>query len=77
MQKLPLELVGAITVDMYGTLLDLVARFAAGFEEFLQSKGYQGSTEYVVQAWEVAHLHESNVDTLLDALGFHLRLFVD
>ena len=66
MQKLPLEPVGAITFDMYGTLLDLVASFAAGFEEFLQSKGYQGSAEDVVQAWEVAYLHESNVDTLLE-----------
>ena len=50
---------------MYGTLLDLVASFAARFEEFLQSKGYQGSTEDVVQAWEVAYLHGSNADTLL------------
>ena len=39
MQKLLLEPVGAITFDMYGALLDLVASFAAGFEEFLQSKG--------------------------------------
>ena len=66
MQKLPLEPVGAITFDMYGTLLDLVASFASGFEEFLQSKVYQGSAEDVVQAWEVAYPHESNVDTLLE-----------
>ena len=65
MQKLPLEPVSAITFDMYGRLLGLVASLAAGFEEFLQSKGYQGSAEDVVQAWEVAYLRESNVDTLL------------
>jgi 2-haloacid dehalogenase len=65
MQKLPLEPIGAITFDMYGTLLDLVASFAAGFDGFLKSKNYQGSADEVVQAWEMAYLHESNVDTLL------------
>jgi hypothetical protein len=65
MQKLPLEPVSAITFDMYGRLLGLVASLAAGFEEFLQSKGYQGSAEDVVQAWEAAYLRESKVDTLL------------
>ncbi|MDE0721522.1 MAG: hypothetical protein OSB75_13375 [Dehalococcoidia bacterium] len=66
MQKLPLGQVGVTIFDMYGTLLDLVASFAVGFEEFLQSKGYQSSVEDVIQAWEVAYLHESNVDTLLE-----------
>ena len=51
MQKLPLGPVRAITFDMYGTLLDLVASFASGFDEFLKSKGYAGSADDVVQAW--------------------------
>jgi len=65
MQKLPLEPISAITFDLYGTLLDLVASFASGFEGFLKSKNYSGNAEEVVQAWEIAYLHESNVDSLL------------
>ena len=65
MQKIPLGPVRAITFDMYGTLLDLVASFAAGFDEFLKAKGYPGSAGDVVQAWEATYLHESNVDSLL------------
>ena len=65
MQKLPLEPISAITFDLYGTLLDLVASFASGFEDFLKSKNYSGNAEEVVQAWEIAYLHESNVDSLL------------
>jgi 2-haloacid dehalogenase len=66
MQKLPLGPVRAITFDMYGTLLDLVASFASGFDEFLKSKGYAGSADDVIQAWETTYLHESNVDSLLN-----------
>ena len=65
MQKIPLEPERAITFDMYGTLLDLEASFAPGFAEFLKAKGYPGSASDIVQAWEVAYLHESNVDSLL------------
>ena len=65
MQKIPLGPVRAITFDMYGTLLDLVASFASGFDEFLKAKGYPGSANDVVQAWETTYLHESNVDSLL------------
>ena len=65
MQKLPLGPVRAITFDMYGTLLDLTASFGAGFDEFLKAKSYPGSADDVVQAWETAYLHESNVDSLL------------
>ena len=54
MQKLPLEPISAITFDLYGTLLDLVASFASGFEDFLKSKNYSGNAEEVVQAWEIA-----------------------
>ena len=66
MQKLPLGPVRAITFDMYGTLLDLVASFASGFDEFLKTKGYAGSADDVIQAWETTYLHESNVDSLLN-----------
>ena len=38
MQKKPLGPVRAITFDMYGTLLDLVASFASGFDEFLRNR---------------------------------------
>ena len=65
MQRLPLEPVRAITFDMYGTLLDLEASFASGFAEFLKAKGYPGGAGEVVQAWEAAYLHESNVDSML------------
>ena len=65
MQRLPLEPVRAITFDMYGTLLDLEASFASGFAEFLKAKGYPGGAGAVVQAWEAAYLHESNVDSML------------
>ena len=65
MQKIPLGPVRAITFDMYGTLLDLVASFASGFDEFLKAKGYPGRAIDVVQAWETTYLHESNVDSLL------------
>ncbi len=65
MPKRPLEQVRAITFDMYGTLLDLEASFAPGFAEFLKAKGYAGSAGEMVQAWEAAYLHESNVDSLL------------
>ena len=66
MQKLSLAPVRAITFDMYGTLLDLVARFASGFDEFLKAKGYPGSADDVIQVWETTDLHESNVDSVLN-----------
>ncbi|MDP6497345.1 MAG: hypothetical protein FI710_10590 [SAR202 cluster bacterium] len=50
MQKIPVGPVRAITFNMYGTLLDLVTSFAAGFEEFLKAKGYSGSADDVVVA---------------------------
>jgi len=66
MQKLSLAPVRAITFDMYGTLLNLVAGFASGFDEFLKARGYPGSADDVIQAWETTYLHESNVDSLLN-----------
>jgi len=66
MQKIPLGPVRAITFDMYGTLLDRVASFGAGFEEFLEGRAYSGGADDVIQAWEATYLHESNVDSLLN-----------
>ena len=77
MQKLPLAPVGAITFDMYGTPLDLVASFAAGFEEFLQSKATREARKMLSRCgkWptykKVTRIHS------WDALGLHLRLSVD
>ena len=50
MQTIPLGPVRAITFDMYGTLLDLVASFGAGFEEFLEGKADFGGADDVIQA---------------------------
>ena len=66
MQKLSLAPVRAINFDMYGTLLDLVARFASGLDEFLKARGYPGSADDVIQVWETTDLHESDVDSLLN-----------
>ena len=65
MQKIPVGPVHAITFDMYGTLLDLVAGFGAGLEEFLEGRTYSGGADDVIQAWEATYLHESNADSLL------------
>ena len=65
MQKLPLEPVRAITLDMYGTLLDLDSTFAPGFDQFLKDQKHPANGSDVVDAWETAYLHESNVDSLL------------
>ncbi len=65
MQKISLGPVRAITFDINGTLLDLVASFAAGFDEFLNAKGYSGSVDDVVVASQATSLHESNMDSLL------------
>ena len=65
MQKIPLGPVRAITFDMYGTLLDLVAGFGAELEEFLEGRTYSGGADDVIQAWEATYLHESIADSLL------------
>ena len=65
MQKIPLGPVRAITIDMYGTLLDLVARFGAGFEGLPEGIAYSGGADDATQPWEATYLHEGNVDSLL------------
>lgn len=59
------DTIRAITLDVYGTLLDLGATFAPGFAGFLRSKGFEGDANDVVVSWEAAYLHESMVDTFL------------
>ncbi|PKB71725.1 MAG: haloacid dehalogenase, type II [SAR202 cluster bacterium Io17-Chloro-G6] len=55
----------AITLDMYGTLLDLETGFAQGFGRFLKSKGSSRHAAEVIQIWEAVYLRESMVDTML------------
>ena len=51
MQKSLLGPVRAITFEMYGTLLDLMASYASGFGGFPKFKGYLGSADDVMLAW--------------------------
>ena len=55
----------AITLDMYGTLLDLKTSFAQGFGRFLKAKGSSRDAAEVIQIWEATYLRESMVDTML------------
>ena len=57
--------VRAITLDMYGTLLDLETSFAPGFGRFLEAKGSSRDAPDVIQIWEATYLRESMVDTML------------
>ena len=55
----------AITLDMYGTLLDLETSFVQGFGSFLKEKGSSRDAAEVIQIWEAVYLRESMVDTML------------
>ena len=55
----------AITLDMYGTLLDLETSFVTGFGRFLKDKGSSRDAAEVIQIWEAVYLRESMVDTML------------
>ena len=57
--------VRAITFDLYGTLLDLEATFAPGFDSFLKERDFPADAAEVVRTWEWAYLHEGMVDTFL------------
>lgn len=57
--------VRAITLDMYGTLLDLETSFVQGFGRFLKAKGSSRDASEVIQIWETVYLRESMVDTML------------
>lgn len=60
-----LSSIQAITLDLYGTILDVESSVRHSFSEFLAGKGYNGSPAEVVHAWEVAYFQETLVDTLL------------
>ncbi len=57
--------VRAITLDMYGTLLDLKTSFVPGFGRFLEGQGSSRDAAEVIQIWEATYLRESMVDTML------------
>lgn len=57
--------IGALTFDMYGTLLDLEATFAPAFDGFLRARGAGWDAAEMVRSWEWVYLHEGMVDTLL------------
>lgn len=57
--------VGAITFDLYGTLLNLEATFAPAFDGFLRERGVAIDAPELVRTWEWAYLHEGMVDTFL------------
>ena len=57
--------VRAITLDMYGTLLDLETSFLHGISRFLKTKGSTREGRDVLQFWEATYLRESMVDTML------------
>ena len=57
--------IGAITFDLYGTLLDLEATFAPGVESFLRERGSGLDAPEMVRTWEWAYLHEGMVNTFL------------
>ena len=60
-------MIQAITLDMYGTLLDLEATFAPGIAAYLRERDCEADAVQLTQAWETAYLHESMVDTFLQA----------
>lgn len=68
MRGLPLPrlgLVRALTLDLYGTLLDVESSVLQAFTVFLQSRGFPGSPRDVVRSWETAYFQETMIDTLL------------
>lgn len=60
-----LESVKAITLDLYGTVLDLESSMLPAFGEFLSTKGYSGDPRDVIRAWQTAYFQEMMIDTLL------------
>ncbi len=60
-----LENVRAVTFDMYGTVLDLLASFGHGFGEFLKAHSSPRNPAEVVRLWEATYLRESMVDTMI------------
>jgi 2-haloacid dehalogenase len=61
----PAGQVRALTLDLYGTLLDVESSVLQGFETFLRSKGTGLNPRDVVRAWETAYFQETMIETLL------------
>lgn len=58
--------VRALTLDLYGTLLDVESSLLQSFTDYLESRQYRGIPREVVRAWETAYFQETMIDTLLD-----------
>ena len=61
-----LTTVRALTLDLYGTLLDVESSLLQAFTDYLKSWDYPGLPWEVVRAWESAYFQETMIDTLLD-----------
>lgn len=61
-----LDSVRVLTLDLYGTLLDVESSLLDAFAEFLKARSYAGSPKEVVRSWETAYFQETMIDTLLD-----------
>jgi len=57
--------VRALTLDLYGTLLDVESSVRQAFEGFLRARGVSASPWDVVRLWETAYFQETMIDTLL------------
>jgi 2-haloacid dehalogenase len=60
-----LESVRAITLDPYGTLLDVKSSMLQVCTNFLKAKGYSGDPGDVVSSWQTGYFQETMIDTLL------------
>lgn len=60
-----LDSVRAITLDLYGTILDLESSMLPAFSDFLSARDYNDNPRDVLRAWQTAYLQEMMIDTLL------------
>ena len=61
-----LATVRALTLDLYGTLLDVESSLLQAFTDYLKYWEYTGIAREVIRAWESAYFQETMIDTLLD-----------
>ncbi|MBM3942219.1 MAG: haloacid dehalogenase type II [SAR202 cluster bacterium] len=54
-----------LTLDLYGTLLDVESSVLLSFSQFLAGKGFSGEPRAVVRTWESAYFQETMIETLL------------
>lgn len=60
-----LENISAITLDLYGTTLDVESSVVGAFSRFLREKEFTGSPVALVRSWMSAYFQETLIDTLL------------